>query len=682
MDKIRYGSKHTKKVLLAKSKRSKGGNSTLKSFILYLLKILFFPLTFSYRKTKKLGFLKRLIVFPLYCGALTFIYILIFWMCIYLPRAYMLDKDEVSKMPARTLVYAVDGTSELGRLHGDNRYVITYEDVSQHFVQALIAQEDEEFRKHKGVHFTGLLKIPIYYIKYKKLLGSSTITMQLARNTYDLGNGIDRKLFEIAAALKIEQEYTKEEILQHYMNRIFFGHSMYGVESASRAYFEKSAKDLNLSESAMLAGIIRGPNLFSPFRNIEKALKERDRALDRMVKSEFISAERAEQAKQTEIHITPPHRRKIKLNYVMETVKGELDIILEEKNIKMGNLKVITTIDHRLQNAAKRHMESHLKSVERMNGYSHLTRTQWLNTPKSNRKKPNYLQGALVCIENKSGAVKCLLGGRSATESSYNRAIKDANKRKQISSIIKPFVYLSAIEKGMPLYVPDTKINGWPLNNDGKYYKQVTIHKAIAESRNCASVHAGLHAGNNAISDVLYLTGFKNYEVADSSFFLGAGSATPWEVATSYTIFPNKGLRFQPHIIKKITDQKGNILYQAGEKQGMYYNRVASVKSTSVIKDALERTVDHGTANPIRKRYRFSEPCGGKTGTSSKGKDAWYAGFTESLTCAVWVGFDTPKNVTPYGSGSNLALPIWARIMESAKQLHYPMYPKATPASH
>ena len=189
--------------------------------------------------------------------------ILLFCM-IYVPWAHFgpYNIDHVAKMPARTLVYANDGTTELGRLHGDNRYVVKYEDVSQHFVQALLAQEDEHFRSHGGVHYLGLLKIPVYYIKHKKLLGASTITMQTARNVYPLGDGVHRKLMEIALAYRIEGKYSKNEILEHYMNRIFFGPSMYGVEAAARSYFEKNAKDLSLSEAAMLAGMIRGPNIF------------------------------------------------------------------------------------------------------------------------------------------------------------------------------------------------------------------------------------------------------------------------------------------------------------------------------------------------------------------------------------------------------------------------------------
>lgn len=660
-------------------KKSRGGKKYWKPYKSFLLNLLLFPIRFPYNIARKLSFFKRCIVFFTLMGVICGLIGMALWAVIYIPRAMLLDMDHVAEMPARSLVFASDRRTELGRLHGDNRYVVGYEDVSPHFVKALLAQEDAKFNSHIGIDFIGLFKIPIYFLKYKKVLGASTITMQLARNSYPLSSGVDRKLLEIAVALRIEKNYKKDEILEHYMNRIFLGHSMYGIEAACRAYFEKSASEITLSEAAMLAGIIRGPNIFSPFKNMERALNERDRALDRMVTTGFISLKQADVAKKEVIYITPSNRRSIKENYVMATVKDDLKIILEKNNIKMGNLKVYTTIDHRLQSAAQRHLESHLKSVERSSGYKHQTRSQWLNSSSKNRKAPGYLQGSLVCIENKTGAVRSLLGGRSAFESTLNRATEDPNKRKQMGSIIKPFVFLTALDKGMSERIPDTPINNWPHNSDDKYYKEVSINKALSESRNCATVHAGIFAGKDAISRTLYIAGYKNYEVGDASFFLGAGCATPWEVASSYSIFPNKGLRFRPHIISEIRDQNGNVLYSAAGNSGIPYHQASLPRSTQKIKYALDQVTKTGTAKAIKSVYKFKEPCGGKTGTSSNGKDAWFAGYTESLTCAVWVGFDNPKNITKYGAGSNLAMPIWVKIMQLASSLDYPMHPRAMP---
>ncbi len=595
---------------------------------------------------------------------------------IYVTRAQFYEMDMVAKMPARTMVYASDNQTELGRLHGDNRYVVRYQDVSPYFVQALLAQEDEQFREHNGVHIWGLLKIPVYYVKYKKVLGSSTITMQLARNSFQSiteAPGVDRKLLEIALAYRIEANYNKDQILEHYMNRIFFGHSMYGVEAASRTYFEKPSKDLTLSEAAMLAGIIRGPNLFSPFRSLEKATRERDRALDRMVDSGFITEQQANQTKQEKLEITPRQRRTIQDTYVMDIVDRDLKLILEKNNIKMGNLKVYTTIDHRLQTASERHMEDQLRKIERLPGYDHQTRSKWLAS--GSTRAPQYLQGSLVCIENESGAVLSVVGGRSAKESSLDRATQDPNKRKQVGSIVKPFVYLTAFNQGLPNQIRDTPINGKPRNYDGKYHSSISVTRAIAESRNCAAVHAGLFAEKDNVSETLRKAGFKNYDVEDNSYFLGSGNATPWEVASSFTIFPNQGRRMRPYIIKEIRDEDDNLIYESGVLPYI----AANAYSTSKVRTALEQVTKVGTARALQGRLNFRHPCGGKTGTSSNAKDAWFAGYTESISCAVWVGLDNPVNIVDNGSGSSLALPIWAKIMNSAKNLGYPMYPRAIP---
>jgi membrane peptidoglycan carboxypeptidase len=650
------------------SKKWKAPNS-------FSLAILTLPFRIIYNMTRNQNFFIRWSMRFSLLGALFLAFCIGLFCLIYIPRAQLFDISQVAKMPGRSLVYASDGKTELGRLHGDNRYVVKYEQVSQNFIMALLAQEDAKFYKHFGVDFIGAMRIPWIYYKFKKLSGASTLTMQLARNTYPLGEGFDRKLMEVALAFRVEANYEKNEILEHYTNRIFFGHSMYGVEAASRAYFEKAAADLTLSEAAMLAGMIRGPNFFSPFKSIEDAEKERNRALDRMVSAGFISQAVAEETKQEKLDITPQDRRTIQDTYVMNYVDKELDLILEKHKIKMGNLKVYTTIDHRLQELAEQHLEEHLSSIERTRGYQHQTRSAWQAIPKSQQNAPDYLQGALVCIENKSGEILTVVGGRSAKESALNRATEDPYKRKQIGSIVKPFVYLSAYDKGLTGQIRDTPIRGWPDNFDGKYYRSVSVDQAIEESRNCAAVHAGLFATKEGVAESLRFCGFKSYNVNDSSFFLGAGCATPWEVASAFTIFPNYGNRYSPFIIREIRDQNDKEIWSSE----YFVYQAAKRSSTTNVKRGLEKVTKTGTARVLQGSLNFREPCGGKTGTSNEGKDAWFAGYTESITCAVWVGLDNPKPIIEDGTGGKLALPIWAKLMNSAKELGYPMVPRAIP---
>lgn len=602
------------------------------------------------------------------------------WAVIYIPRAYIgYNMKHVENMPARTLVFAKSrddygNLKELGRLHGDNRYIVKYEDVSEHFIKALLAQEDEVFMEHHGIDIIGLFRIPYHFIRYKKKLGASTITMQLARNSYPLGDGLDRKLLEMALALRIEQNYSKEEILEHYMNRFFIGHSMYGIEAAARSYFEKNAKHLTLSEAAMLAGMIRGPNLFSPFRNIERSIRERNRVLDRMVNAGFITKEVAEKTKKEALHITPRDRRTIHDTYVMDLVDRELKTILKEKPhiVKTGKLRVYTTIDHKLQNAMEKHIEGGLSKIENKSGYKHETRSKWLAKPPERRGDPSYLQAAAVCLENRTGAVRAVAGGRSAKESNLDRATQ-TNQRQHLASIVKPFVYLAAFNQGMRNTVADSQIRGWPHNHDDKYYAEVSVTKAISESRNCAAVHAGLYAKKENVSETLRKAGFRHYKIDDGSAFLGTGTATPWEVASAYSIFANGGTRFRPYLIEKITDLKGNILYETPQLVHTAAKREPAWKVSAGLKAAVET----GTGRKLRTTYGFRSPCGGKTGTSNDVKDAWFAGYTSELSCAVWVGFDTPKEIIKNGSGTSLALPIWAHIMKSAEQLGDPSIPRA-----
>ena len=216
-------------------------------------------------------------------------------------------------------------------------------------------------------------------------------------------------------------------------------------------------------------------------------------------------------------------------------------------------------------------------------------------------------------------------------------------------------------------------MGGKPRNFDNQYHESITVRRAISESRNCAAVHAGVFAGKENVSETLRLAGFTHNEVKDTSFYLGSGNATPWEVASAFTIFPNNGKRMRPFIIKEIRDENDKVIYSSA----ILSYQAANSNSTYRVRGALEEVTKTGTAQALRGYLNFRDPCGGKTGTSNDGKDAWFAGYTESISCAVWVGLDNPENVIKDGTGSTLALPIWAKIMNSAKRYGYPMIPRA-----
>ncbi|MFC5049790.1 transglycosylase domain-containing protein [Rubritalea spongiae] len=596
-------------------------------------------------------------------------------------RASTYDLDKITEMPARSIVYANDGETEIGTVHGDNRLMLKFNQIAPSFKQALIAREDARFYKHGAIDPRGLVRAFSRFITRGKKEGASTITMQLADNSFSYdGKSIDGKLLEMALAVRIENRYSKDEILENYMNRIFWGHSIRGIEAASRTYFEKPASQLTLSESALLAGIIRGPNTFSPFVDFEAALNQRDVTLSRMVHYDFITQAQAEEAKKEELHIRPNGRRIIHDSYAMDAIRRDLEVILEKHNIEMGGLHVITTIDPALQKAAEESVEKRLKAVESRSGFNHQTRNQFLQIPAKKRKAPNYIQGAVVCIENKSGAIRAIVGGRNADESKFNRALYG---RRQIGSIFKPFVYMTAFDKGMQpgAWVRDSRIrpgeikgaygNWSPANSDRTYENMMTVREALARSRNTASVRIGDYAKIENVLETARKVGFEQEIPKTPATYLGAFEATPQQVAQAYSAFPNGGVIYRPFIIAQITDADGNVVYPGS---GAMPYQAAKTGSAWLVSDTLEEVTKRGTAASLRSSHGFDAPCGGKTGTTDNYRDAWFAGYTSSLTCAVWVGMDDNKPTVHRGYGSTLALPIWADVMKSANRSQYPTH--------
>ncbi|MGJ8672588.1 transglycosylase domain-containing protein [Rubritalea sp.] len=599
----------------------------------------------------------------------------------YWVRASSYDLDKVTEMPARSIVYANDGKTEIGTVHGDNRLMLKFNQVAPSFKQALIAREDARFYKHGAIDFRGLVRAFSRFVSRGKKEGASTITMQLADNTYSYdGKSIDGKLLEMALAIRIENRYSKDEILENYMNRIFWGHSIRGIESASRTYFEKPAAQLSLSEAAMLAGIIRGPNTFSPFVDYQAAKNQRNVTLGRMVHYGFVTQDESDLAKAEELDVRPNGRRIIHDSYAMDAIRRDLDVILERHNIEMGGLKVTTTIDPTLQKAAELSVEKRLHTVESRSGYKHQTRSQFLQIPSKQRTAPKYIQGAVVCIDNKSGAIRAIVGGRNADESKFNRALYG---RRQIGSIFKPFVYMTAFDKGMQpgAWVRDSRIrpgeikgsygNWSPANSDRTYENMMTVREALARSRNTASVRIGDYAQIENVLETARKVGFDQKIPDTPATYLGAFEATPQQVAQAYSAFPNGGVIYRPFIIAQITDAEGNVVYPGS---GAMPYQAAKTGSAWSVSNTLQEVTSRGTAASLRSTYDYEVPCGGKTGTTDNYRDAWFAGYTSSLTCAVWVGMDDNKPTVHRGYGSTLALPIWADVMKAANPSQYPAH--------
>lgn len=622
-------------------------------------------------------FMLRMVGYPLVAG----LYALLFLSVVYGYRAQQYDLGRVHEMPERSIIRDRLG-EEIGRIHGEKRSLVPLNQVAEHFRKAILAREDERFYSHVAVDPIGMVRAMVKNMEGKRE-GASTITQQLASDIFQLKRGekrgdlprqLDRKFLEIAIAVRLEAALKKDEILEAYINQINWGRQIKGIGEASRIYFEKHPSELTLSQSALLAGIVRGPDSFNPFKSMDAATRERNTTLERMVNAGAITRAEADAAKLEPIEVRPQIRRAARESFAMDLIRRDLEIILEKQDIVLGGLEIITTIDLRIQQKGEEALEKKLSAVERLPGYAHPTRAAWQRLPEDSRKEPKYIQGGAVVIENRTGGVLAVVGGRDANESRFNRA-KDA--KRQVGSIFKPFVYLTAFDEGLrpdslisdgPIQPGEIKGGGtWrPRNSDGKYGGMMPVSYGLIRSRNTMSVRVGNHAGIPRVTEVAAKAGFSMKMPQNPSSFLGSWEGTPWEVATAYTIFPNDGVRYRPYVISEIRDRDGNVLYST---LPLPY-QAASAGSAWSVSRILNEVATRGTAASV-KRLGFDKPCGGKTGTTNDFKDAWFAGYTSSLTCAVWVGFDTPKKTIQGGFGSVLSLPVWVDIMKTADRLGY-----------
>lgn len=657
--------------------RGKGGHGAKMG-----LHILFFPFLLLNRLTDKMRWWwkwpLRIGGHPAIVGAFCFAVLAL----IYGLRSSSRDLTLIHAMPERSVVLDRHGR-ELGRMHGEKRSIVPLDEVAESFRKAILSREDERFYYHPGFDPIGMARAFVMNLRGKRE-GASTITQQLASDIYRLKAGekrgqlmrqIDRKLLEIALAVRLELAYSKDDLLEAYINQINWGRQIKGIGEASRVYFEKHPAELSLSESAMLAGIVRGPDAYNPFSSMEKAERERNTTLARMVSAGKISQEEADKAKKTPLKVRPQTRRGSNESYAMSAIRNDLDIILEREDIQLGGLIITTTIDKRLQQKAVQALDSRLTEVEKMTGYRHPKRANWKIDPNNPDKGPAYIQGGLVVIENRTGGALAVVGGRDVKQSRFNRA---KYAKRPVGSLFKSFLYLAAFDKGMR---PDTPVSDGPLrpgeikygenwrpnNSDGQFGGVFPAAHGLIRSRNTMSIRVANYAGMRMVQFVAKRAGFKE-EIPDryASSYLGSWNSTPWEVASAYSIFPNEGTRYRPYLISEIKDSDGNVLYST-RPMSYLATRRDSARNVSTV---LQQVVERGTAASL-KRLGFTKPCGGKTGTTDNFEDAWFAGYTSQLSCAVWVGFDMKKRTISSGYGSVLALPVWAEIMKSADAMGY-----------
>ncbi len=603
--------------------------------------------------------------------------------------ALTFDLSTIGQMPQRSAIYDRTGTF-YSRTMGENRVVVPYDGVSPNFVKALISREDSRFYEHRGIDPLGIGRAAVRNLLFGGMKeGASTITQQLARNSFPLGGKtFNRKFLEAAMAFRIEMEMTKEKILELYMNRIYFGSGLYGVETASQSYFGKPAADMSLSEAALLAGLIRSPNRYSPFNNLEASLRQRNVVLGRMEELELIIHSEHEKALREKI--APRQRQLVNpLNsWAVDAILHELEQVVSPSKIDEGGLRIDTSIDAGMQQAAEQSLARRLAEVEARPDFRQQHAPPKPPKPSKGKGKgiipqpvqtvepPEPLQAALLAIDNASGGITAIVGGRNFAESKYNRALVAT---RQIGSSAKPFVYEEAFRKGV--ITPETPVSDArlsitelpprspaydPQNSDGTFGGDLPAKEGLIQSRNTMSVRVGLATGLGTVASIMEKLGLAEDVPRYPSICLGSFESTLRNVTVAYSALATGGSRLHPHLIEQVTDAEGKVLFRATRDRVPVLDRNAARATTAILTEVFTRgTASRAASLGLRK------PAAGKTGTTDRFVDAWFLGYTEGLTCGVWVGFDRPKTIMRGGYGAELALPIWVDVMQSPAANRY-----------
>src|SRR6059036_707177 len=537
------------------------------------------------------------------------------------------EMKKVGEMPERNTVLDVDGKI-YSRLAGANRLKVSLSEVSPFFITAVLAREDTRFYQHGGIDWRGILRALSRDILSRSAKeGASSITQQLARNSLPLGGRtLSRKLLEAMVALRIEREFTKQQILELYVNRIYFGNGCYGIETASQAYFGKSASQLNLSEAALLAGLIRSPNRFSLLKNPEAAAAQRNAVLDRLVALKKLSPAQADEAKKAKITPRPKRLPFIQENYAMDAVQRDLNLLLTQDQIDNGGLSIYTTLDPAVQNAAQQALETQLTKIEHQSNFHHPLKASY-HPPENGEGDSSmpYLEGAVVVIDNESGGIRALVGGRDYAQSKFNRALAPTNR--QLGSAFKPFVYAIAFTHGLlpggaisdgPIQPGEIDGAGnWsPANSDGTYGGIMPCSYGLIHSRNTMSVRVGQFAGLDSVQEVATTLSLSQNVPHGPAIYIGSFETNLKDLTAAYSVFPNAGMRKQAYIIERIDNQQHKPIYRAAHISAPALDPSAAWMTSQL----MEQVLTSGTAASARS-LGFRLPAAGKTGTTNDYKE-------------------------------------------------------------
>ncbi len=568
-------------------------------------------------------------------------------------------------LPQSSQVYARDG-SLIGEIGQQWRQVIALRTLPRYVGQAFVAVEDQRFYQHDGVDLVGVAGA------LKDALGgnprgASTITQQLVGNMHpDIidrsDRSLSRKLREQSAAREMEKHYSKEQILEAYLNTIHFGSRYYGIEAAARHYFGKPAAQLTLAEAATLAALPKGPALYDPIRHKDRARTRRNLVLSLMAAQQYISRAQATAA-QREALVTAPNAG------FAEPAPYFVDVVRVQTqragiDIGEGGFRVHTTLDPVIQRAANDALREGTAEVEARAGYSHPTYAA------RGTRSTTYLQGAVVALDPFTGDVRALVGGRDYADSPYNRAV---NAMRQPGSAFKPVVYATAISDSLSAntIIPDTALAirlsnrsvYRPGNADGEFLGAITMREALARSRNPVAVQLAMQLSMDSVVSMARRLGIASPIAPYPSSAIGASTVQPLDLVTAFAAFDNQGSRVEPRFVTEVEDRSGKVVWQSRPSIAPH---VLDPKVAFIVRDMMRDAVEHGTATSVRRFVPANIPVAGKTGTTNDNADVWFVGMTPDLVAGVWLGFDSPRTITPGAGGGSLAAPIWGRLVQQA----------------
>ena len=619
------------------------------------------------RRAKRLGWLRsrwfRSLVFALvilfFLGGLG-VGVAALWAFTILPRSLPAVSALENFEPVQGSKIFDENDELITEFHVERRIFVPLAQIPRALTDAVIATEDARFYSHWGVDPMGVARAVYQNFRHGRIVeGGSTITQQLAKVLFlTPDKSLDRKLKEAVLAIELERRYSKDRLLEMYLNQIYFGHGAFGVEAASRTFFGKAVKDLSLPEAALLAGLPKAPSTYSPFDHPDAAKRRRAIVLTRMVDVNVLKDAEAKKVAAAKLELVPPERRRTTGQYYLEYVQQALESAYGADLVFKGGLQVYTTLSPTMQLKAEQSLREGLRALE--------TRRLKASEKAGAAPATERPEGALLSLDPQTGHIKAMVGGYDFLKSEFNRATQ---ARRQPGSAFKPFVYIAALESGL---TPATVVEDFPVefpggpngkpwkpeNYDRKFRGPVTLQQALEESINVAAVRVQERIGLRRTIDIARRLGVESPLGENMSLALGTSELSLLELTSAYGTLANRGSWIRPTVIRYVLDAQGKLI----EENIPEARQVLSPELAYVATQMLRGTIERGTGVAAK---ALGRPAAAKTGTTNDYSNAWFIGFTPQLATGVWVGYDRPRSLGKDETGSRVAVPIWTTFMAS-----------------